>query len=686
MTEPNPHLTPDPSGPSAPAPLLPGSDAAPGGQPYRVLARKYRPQSFAGLIGQEALVRTLTNAIASDRLAHAWLLTGVRGVGKTTTARIIARALNCIGPDGSGGPTPEPCGVCANCLGIAEGRHPDVLEMDAASRTGVEDVRELIEGVRYRPGSARFKIYIIDEVHMLSNNAFNALLKTLEEPPEHVKFVFATTESRKVPVTVLSRCQRFDLRRIDEDTLARHYAALAEAEGIALDEGALRLIARAADGSVRDGLSILDQAIAAATGPAGGAAISEDMVRAMLGLADRTAVFTLFRSVMAGEIAEALDSLAEQHASGADPESLLNDLLDLCHWLTRIRIAPAVAHDPLVPEAERVMGLAMAETLSMPVLARCWQMLLKGLGEVQAAPHPMKALEMVLVRLAHAADLPSPADLVARLESPSGPERSDAAPGEQGPAAAGAPASSSAAALPSSAPAPRAAPGGFAGRSGDGSRPAGAAMMAAHAVAVAPMTERVQERVQKPQALSVVPEATPQVALPAPQAAPSLPQPRSFPDLVAVLEEAREVRLAAELKSHVHLVQFEPGRIVFRPAPGADRGLVQRLAGRLEALTGMRWSISLSEEQGAPSLTEQATSRIEAEKREAAEHPLVRAALDAFPGARIAAVRRSLPAAMPLDPDGATLEDEGEDEGEDADTGGGAVIADFDHDPEEGRE
>ncbi|MDX1485964.1 MAG: DNA polymerase III subunit gamma/tau, partial [Alphaproteobacteria bacterium] len=389
--------------PSGDTPIKGEEPAA--GAAYQVLARKYRPKTFAEMIGQDALVRTLTNAIAADRLAHAWLLTGVRGVGKTTAARIIALALNCTGPDAGDRPTATPCGSCETCIAIADGRHPDILEMDAASRTGVDDVRELIEGVRYRPTSARFKVYIIDEVHMLSTNAFNALLKTLEEPPEHVKFVFATTEVRKVPVTVVSRCQRFDLRRVAEEELARHFAAIAEAEGINVEAGALRLIARVADGSVRDGLSILDQAFAT---EGAGAAVGEDAVRAMLGLADRSQVFGLFESVMKGDIAAALDRLSAQHVAGADAECIMGDLLDLTHWLTRVKITPDVADDPMVPEAERVIGCKLAEGLSMAALARAWQMLLKGLGEVQSAPQPMKAAEMVLVRIAYGASLPTP--------------------------------------------------------------------------------------------------------------------------------------------------------------------------------------------------------------------------------------------------------------------------------------
>ena len=357
---------------------------------YRVLARKYRPASFAGLIGQDPLVRTLSNAIAMDRLAHAYLLTGVRGVGKTSTARIIARALNCIGEDGTGGPTPDPCGTCDHCVSIAEDRHVDVIEMDAASRTGIDDVRELIESVRYRPVSARYKVYIIDEVHMLSKQAFNALLKTLEEPPPHVKFVFATTEVRRLPVTVLSRCQRFDLRRVDMEVLIEHFSRIAADEGAEVEPAALALIARAADGSVRDGLSVLDQAMVHE-----GTRITEEAVRAMLGLADRTRLFDLFDMLMKGAIKDALDCFSELHDAGAEPQALLQDLLELCHWLTRLKHVPAAADDPAVPEVERTRGRAMAEALTVPSLTQTWQMLLKGLEETSRAARPALAAEMI---------------------------------------------------------------------------------------------------------------------------------------------------------------------------------------------------------------------------------------------------------------------------------------------------
>ena len=383
------------------------ADPASGG--YRVLARKYRPATFANLIGQEALVRVLSNAMASGRLAHAFMLTGVRGIGKTTTARIIARGLNCIGADGNPdfGPTIDPCGVCEHCVAIAEDRHVDVLEMDAASRTGVDDIRELIEGVRYRPTSARYKVYIIDEVHMLSKNAFNALLKTLEEPPGHIKFIFATTEIRKVPITVLSRCQRFDLRRVPADQLVGHFRKIAVEEGAEIDDTALMLIARVADGSVRDGLSLLDQAISQTT-----EAIGENDVRTMFGLADRGRTFDLLEAILKGETTTALEVFADQYGAGAGPGQIIEDLLEIVHRLTRIKVAPMSAEDITLPEIERTRGRQMAEALSMAHATRAWQILLKGLAEVRTAPAPSDAAEMVLIRLAYASSLPSPEDAI----------------------------------------------------------------------------------------------------------------------------------------------------------------------------------------------------------------------------------------------------------------------------------
>ncbi len=396
----------------APTLVTPALVAAPAATPYRVLARKYRPSTFADLIGQEALVRTLKNAFAQGRVAHAFMLTGVRGVGKTTTARIIARALNCVGPDGTGGPTAEPCGVCAECKAILADRHPDVQELDAASNNSVDNVRELREAVRYRPAQARFKVYILDEVHMLSNQAFNALLKTLEEPPPQVKFLFATTEIRKVPATILSRCQTFHLKRVPQAELRDHFARICGLEAVPAEAEALAMVARAADGSVRDGLSLLDQAIALA-GPGG--EVGTTLVRDMLGLADRTLVLDLMEAVMAGDIATALGLMDRGHEQGADPGVVLADLLDLTHTLTRLASVPGLKDDPSLTEAERTRGAALAQKLSVPSLGRAWQMLLKGLGEVNEAPDRRAAAEMVLIRLAHVAEMPTPGDLVKRL-------------------------------------------------------------------------------------------------------------------------------------------------------------------------------------------------------------------------------------------------------------------------------
>jgi DNA polymerase-3 subunit gamma/tau len=404
-------VTPAFSGPS-----LFGDEPSAGPQAaaYRVLARKYRPQNFNDLIGQDALVRTLRNAFAMNRIAHAFMLTGVRGVGKTTTARILARALNCTGPNGTGGPTPDPCGVCENCIAILADRHPDVVEMDAASNTGVDDVREIIEATRFRPLTARTKVFIIDEVHMLSRNAFNALLKTLEEPPPHVKFVFATTEIRKVPVTVLSRCQRFDLRRVAVNELMTLFARIAITEKVKIDLEAINYIARAADGSVRDGLSLLDQAIARGTEDS--SEISATMVADMLGLADRGYVFDLMDAIMAGDTAAALAITDTAHARGADLGVLLGDLLGLAHLLTRMKSVPALSEAQNLPEMERTRGKILADKLTIPWLGRLWQMLLKGVAEVETCPDRKAGAEMILIRLCHVADMPPPAELIKKLQ------------------------------------------------------------------------------------------------------------------------------------------------------------------------------------------------------------------------------------------------------------------------------
>jgi len=574
----------DPPPPDAPAPAGPGlfGDApptAPTATPYRVLARKYRPSTFESLIGQEAMVRTLRNAFALKRVAHAFMLTGVRGVGKTTTARIIARCLNCIGPDGRGGPTADPCGVCPNCVAILADREPDVQEMDAASRTGVDDVREIIEYTRSRPMNIRTKVFIIDEVHMLTRNAFNALLKTLEEPPPHVSFIFATTELRKVPVTVLSRCQRFDLRRVSATELAAHFGRIAEQESIPIAAEALALIARAADGSVRDGLSLLDQAIAQAEP---GAPIAAAMVADMLGLADREAVFDLFEAIMEGKPAAALAITDRAHERGADHGVMLQDLLDLVYTVTRLKAVPALRDSFELPEAERTRGAGFADRLPLAMLGRAWQMLLKGIAEVEQAPDRRAAAEMVLIRLCYVADLPPPGDLVRRLT--------------EGGAAT------------SAGPAPSGGSGGTR-----------AVANGAPAIAAAPAAE----------------------------APPAL---KNFREVAALVAARREATLHAHLVHSVHLVRFAPPVIELRPEPDAPRDLAARLAAVLSEATGTRWTIALATAAGDPTLAEQGDAADAARRSAAAEHPLVRAILAAFPGARIEAVRDGTTDAYGLPP------------------------------------
>jgi DNA polymerase III subunit gamma/tau len=564
---------------------------------YRVLARKYRPSTFAELIGQEAMVRTLSNAFATGRIAHAFILTGVRGVGKTTTARILARGLNCVGPDGSGGPTIAPCGVCANCRQIAEDRYSDVVEMDAASRTGVDDIRELTEGLLYRkPDLGRYRVYIIDEVHMLSRNAFNALLKTLEEPPPHAKFVFATTEIQKVPLTVLSRCQRFSLRRVPVELLAEHYRRIAGAEAVEVEPGALALIARAADGSVRDGLSLLDQAIALTD-----ARITEKAVRDMLGIADRGCVLELLESVLRGDAGDALDRMDRLYQDGADPLMVLQDLLDLSHFLTRLKLAPEAGVGDPIAEGDRTRACPLAEKLTLPVLARVWQMLLKGLEEVQAAPSPIQAAEMVLVRLAYVADLPVPAEVVRSLAispAPSGRPVTEEPPAKR---------ASDTELPPPSEPRIAVTPGSN----------------AVSSLAAAPRREP-EERTDPVPTSSVERD----------------PMPQSFAEVVALFDKRREPVIRSHLREHVHLISFEPGRIEFRPADGTPSNLANRISQLLGEWTGERWLVARSEAApGEPTLRDQEERRERDLRNEVVRHPLVQAVLETFPGATIAAIR-----------------------------------------------
>ncbi len=584
--------TPAPAPEPEPAPAAKPATAAPPttdnahevdevDEAYQVLARKYRPQNFSEVIGQEALVQTLTNAFELDRVAHAFILTGVRGVGKTTTARIIAKCLNA-----AGGPTIDPAPNDEQSIAITEDRHPDVIEVDAASRTGVDDIREILDGVRYRPVFGRYKVYIIDEVHMLSRHAFNALLKTLEEPPEHVKFIFATTEIRKVPVTVLSRCQRFDLRRINADDLIAHFSRIADAEGAKLEDGAMRLIARAADGSVRDGLSLLDQTISAHC--SNGATATEDDVRKMLGTADSAAVFDIFEALMAGRTADALNGLGALYDSGADPLAVLQDLLELSHWITRVKLVPKAVDDSSVSELERVRGREMADKLGVAILSRAWQMLLKGVGEVQRAPSVMPAAEMVLIRLAHAADMPPPGDIIKKLEGETAPAGSPAAPSSEG----------------AGAPPPN----------GGSAQAVSAGTTGTTQAAAEPQPEMQPEQAAEPTALA---------------------DPENYRALVALFATKREMTLRNHLFANVRLVSYEPGRLEFQPTEHAPSDLPGQVLNKLREWCGNHWQVSVSRDQGQATLAEQDQAAESAAHEQAVENPVVRAALEAFPGARI---------------------------------------------------
>jgi DNA polymerase-3 subunit gamma/tau len=572
---------------------------------YRVLARKYRPATFEDLIGQDAMVRTVSNAFESGRIPQAWILTGVRGVGKTTTARILARALNYELPDGSvTAPTVNMPVLGSHCEAIMESRHLDVIEMDAASHNGVDDVRQINDAVRYAPVSARYKVYILDEVHMLSGAAFNALLKTLEEPPPHAKFIFATTEIRKVPITVLSRCQRFDLRRVDAALLVKHLQAIAAKESIEAEPEALGLIARAAEGSVRDSLSLFDQAIAHAGG-AGNLTKSAEPVRAedvrqMLGLADRTRVIDLFEALMRADIASALKELRDQYDSGADPAMVLGDLAEFTHFVTRIKIVPAMADDVALMEAERIRGRAFATKLSMRVLARTWQMLLKGIGEVEAAGRPVDAAEMVLVRIAYAADLPTPDEVIRSLqESRGGDTRGNGG-----------------AAQNSAAPAPSATARSEPRSEARGTR--------------GPLTAAAPR--EEPAARSEPVARGNDNEMPARAV-------KTFDDLIALAAEKRDLGLKSALERDVRLVRFEDGTLELALEPSARPALIGELAKKLGAWTGRRWMVAVSAEAGMPPLRVQAELRKAELKDGVRADPLVQAVLARFPGAEIVDVR-----------------------------------------------
>jgi DNA polymerase-3 subunit gamma/tau len=566
--------------------------AAGDNKPYRVLARKYRPSSFEDLIGQDAVVRTVSNAFETGRIPQAWILTGVRGVGKTTTARILARALNYELPDGSvKGPTIQMSQLGVHCQAIMESRHMDVLEMDAASHTGVDDVRQINDSVRYAPASARYKVYIIDEVHMLSTAAFNAFLKTLEEPPEHAKFVFATTEIRKVPVTVLSRCQRFDLRRVEADVLTKHLSNIANKEGVEIEPEALGIIARAAEGSVRDSLSLLDQAIAHAAG-----SVRAEEVRQMLGLADRTRVIDLFESLARGDIASAFNEFRAQYDVGADPIVVLSDLAEFVNFVTRVKIVPATADNVAFSETERLRARDFASKLSMRVLSRMWQMLLKGITEAQAATRPAAAAEMVLVRIAFVADMPTPDEAIRMIEQNGGaaPVVSANTPSRGMPA----PTASAVSSSPARAmAAPRGAP----------------------------------EALARPQ----------MVAAPAPetQAAP-VRRISSFPELVALAGEKRDIMTKSALETDVRLVRIEDGRLEVALERHAQRSLVNDLSRKLEQWTNRRWTVIVSNEAGQATLREQNLAAKNEREKAAEADPRVREVLARFPGAKLVEVRR----------------------------------------------
>ena len=542
---------------------------------YKVLARKYRPETFKDLVGQAAMVQTLKNAFEAERIAQAFILTGIRGTGKTTTARIIAKGLNCIGLDQKGGPTVEPCGKCSNCTAIIEGNHVDVLEMDAASRTGVDDIREIIESIYYKASSGRFRVYIIDEVHMLSNNAFNALLKTLEEPPKHVKFIFATTEIRKVPVTVLSRCQRFDLRRIEPEEMIALLQRIAKSEGVNVSEDAFRMITRASEGSARDATSLLDQAISH-----GGGGSDAKHVRDMLGIADRGRVLDLFKMIMQGDAAAALTELSSQYSDGADPIVVLKDLAEITHWISVSKITPDMNEDPTITPDERTRGIELSKTLSMRALTRMWQMLVKSLGEITIAPSPIMAAEMIIIRLTHAADLPPTDELIKTIESKLRPDRNEK-------------------------------------KIENPQKPLDTSSA---------NNELAKAKHNNYSNLKIATAVDEEVGI---------FNYMKFDHVLELIKQKRDAKLLIDIESGLRLVSYRPGYIEFTPTDLAPANLAQRLSNRLKEWTGIRWAVSVVQDGEAQTIVEK-KERIAIElETEAYAHPLVKEALVQFPTARI---------------------------------------------------